>query len=398
MFLDILKRRNPDFLEAVVALHQTGQLPANAYALDLDAVRANAAVIRGEADRHGLEVFAMTKQVGRARGFLDAVLAGGIDFGVAVDMADARPMARAGMAVAHLGHLVQVPWAEAAAAAALAPSNWTVFSMDKAAEAADAACATGRTQDLLARIHALGDRFYRGHEGGFPADDVLAVAERLDGLDGARFAGITTFPALLFDQAAGDVRPTPNLGTVERAAQRLRDAGVVGVRVNAPGTTSSTVLGLLAAHGATQVEPGHALTGTTPLHRVRDLPELPALCYVTEVSHVHAGRAYAFGGGLYVDPVVDAYRLRALVADRPGLADARTLDASMPRPEAIDYYAELDPGDGPAPRTGASVVFGFRAQAFVTRAYVVGITGVSAGDAAVAGIWTTDGRDATWPQ
>jgi predicted amino acid racemase len=398
VFLDALLRRNPTFVEAVIDLHQRGEIPANAYALDLDTVRENAAAMRREADRHGLEVLAMTKQVGRAPGFVDALRAGGIDTGVAVDMADARALARAGMTIGHLGHLVQVPQAEAAAAAALRPLNWTVFSDDKAAEAARASGAAGHTQALLARIHAPGDRFYSGHEGGFAADDVVAVAERLDALDGGRFAGITSFPALLFDAAAQDVRPTPNLVTLERAAAGLRDAGATDVRVNAPGTTSSAVFGLLAEHGATQVEPGHGFTGTTPLHLVRELAERPALCYVTEVSHLHDGRAYAFGGGLYIDRVLGDYSVGALVADRPGVADARTVPAAIPEPAAIDYYAQLDTGDGPSPRTGATVVFGFRAQAFVTRAYVVGIAGMSAGAPGVAGIWTTDGSEASWPR
>ena len=56
MFLDLLRRRNPAFLEAVIALHQRGAIPAGAYALDLDAVRANAQAIRAEGDRHGLAV------------------------------------------------------------------------------------------------------------------------------------------------------------------------------------------------------------------------------------------------------------------------------------------------------------------------------------------------------
>ena len=32
---------------------------------------------------------------------------------------------------------------------------------------------------------------------------------------------------------------------------------------------------------------------------MRDLPELPAALYLTEVSHHYGGRAYCFGGGLY---------------------------------------------------------------------------------------------------
>jgi predicted amino acid racemase len=397
MFLDLLRRRNPTFLDTVITLHQRGAIPANAYALDLDAVRANARVIREEADRHGLAVLAMTKQVGRAPGFLAALRDGGIDAGVAVDMEDARRLHAGGLRVGHLGHLVQVPTAEAGAAAAMDPVHWTVFSDDKAAEAAAASRAAGREQALLARIKAAGDRFYPGHEGGFDADQVLAVAQRLDALDGARFAGVTTFPALLFDHDARAVLPTPNLATLARAADRLRGAGFGDVAVNAPGTTSSAVLELLARHGATHVEPGHGLTGTTPMHVVDDLAELPAACYVTEVSHLHDGRAYVFGGGLYVDPVFEPYALRALVADQPGLDQARLIDATIPPPEAIDYYGQLDPGAGPAPRTGASVVFGFRIQAFVTRAHVVGIEGAASGSPRVSGVWTSDGREARWP-
>ncbi|MFL5929597.1 MAG: alanine racemase [Gaiellaceae bacterium] len=396
MFLDPLRRRNAPFLEAVISLHQSGELPPNSYAIDLDAVRANAAATRAEADRLGLEVFAMTKQVGRAPGFVRAVVDAGITAGVAVDMADARALARSGLAVGHLGHLVQVPQAQAVAAAALDPWNWTVFSDDKAREAAGASGSAGREQALLARIQAAGDTFYEGHEGGFDADDVLRVAERLDSLVGARFAGVTTFPALLFDADSGEVRPTSNLSTLERSAERLRAAGVGEVRVNAPGTTSCAVFGLLADHGATQVEPGHGLTGTTPLHALRDLVELPAVCYVTEVSHLHGGRAYAFGGGLYIDPVFPDYPLRALLADAPGLDDARVVHATIPPPEAIDYYGQLD-YEEKAPRTGATVVFGFRIQAFVTRASVAAIDGVAVGAPRVAGIWAPNGEEAQWP-
>ncbi len=389
MFLDVLRRRNPAFLQAVIALHRERRIPANAYALDLDAVRRNARVLAEEGAKHGLEVLAMTKQVGRAPRFIDAIKAGGIAAGVAVDMQDARALRDGGLALGHVGHLVQVPQAEAAAAAALDPAYWTVFSDDKAAEAA----AVSENQALLARIRAPGDVFYTGHEGGFPAGDVVAVAARLDALDGARFAGITTFPALLFDADAGEVRPTPNLTTLERAADRLRAAGVSDLVINAPGTTSTAVYPLLAAAGATQVEPGHGLTGTTPLHAVRELAELPAACYVTEVSHLHGGRAFVFGGGLYIDPVFPDYRLRALLADGD---EPRLVDATIPPPSAIDYYGQLEYGALP-PRVGATVVFGFRIQAFVTRAYVVGITGVSSGLPEVAGIWTGNGREAAWP-
>ena len=86
MFLTALRTRNPAFVEAVVSLHQAGELPAPAYVIDLDAVEENARLIAAEAARLGLEVFAMTKQMGRSPAFIAAVRRGGIDAGVAVDM------------------------------------------------------------------------------------------------------------------------------------------------------------------------------------------------------------------------------------------------------------------------------------------------------------------------
>ena len=73
MFLQSLRSKNPAFVEAAVALHQAGAIPANSYAVDLDAVAANTAHLMGEARALGLTVYAMTKQLGRAPGALDAI-------------------------------------------------------------------------------------------------------------------------------------------------------------------------------------------------------------------------------------------------------------------------------------------------------------------------------------
>ena len=42
MFLKALQARNRAFLEAAVALHQAGRVPAGAYLLDLDTMTGNA--------------------------------------------------------------------------------------------------------------------------------------------------------------------------------------------------------------------------------------------------------------------------------------------------------------------------------------------------------------------
>jgi predicted amino acid racemase len=398
MFLDVLRRRNPDFILAAQKLHRDGAIPANSYVIDLDAVTQNARLTMAEAARLNLKVFAMTKQVARHSGFCRAVMAGGIDRAVAVDMACAIPCVKAGLKVGHLGHLVQVPrWEAAMAARDIAPDYWTVFNDTKAREAAAAAKAAGREQALLARVQTVGDTFYKGHEGGFAAEDAVAAAQTIDRLDGARFAGITTFPAQLYDHATRKVTHTPNLATLARTAEALARAGYAGIEINAPGTTSVVTLAALAEAGATQVEPGNGLHGTTPLHAVEDLPERPAVLYLTEVSHLHAGRAYCFGGGLYIDPVFPEYDVQALVGPEPTVEahDLRSVD--IPPPSAIDYYGMIDAAGPRPPAPGDTVVFGFRGQAFVTRAYAVGIAGISTGTPHVTTIENCFGQPEPWP-
>ena len=396
MFLDLLARRNPALIDAAVTLHQAGRLPANCYVLDLDAVERNARTFIAAAEPLGLKTFAMTKQVGRHSGFCEAVLRGGIERCVAVDIACAVACHRAGLKVGHLGHLVQVPRGEAdLAASTLRPDYWTVFSDEKAREASDAARRANRDQALLARIQTAGDTFYRGHEGGFDADDILAVAERMDALPGARFAGVTTFPALLFDHESRSVSPTPNLRTLNRAAEALARAGRSDIEINAPGTTSSAVLPALADAGATQCEPGNGLHGTTPLHAVEELPERPAVLYLSEVSHQHHDRAYCFGGGLYIDPVFDDYDVQAIVTAEPG--DRRKRSVEIPDRRSIDYYGMIDGSGSSRPRTGDSVVFGFRGQAFVTRAYIAGVSGIESGRPEVTTIENVFGQRESWP-
>ena len=133
----------------------------------------------------------------------------------------------------------------------------------------------------------------------------------------------------------------------------------------------------LAEAGATQVEPGHGLTGTTPLHVSDDLPEAPAVVYLTEVSHLSGGEAFCFGGGLYIDPVFPNYQVKAIVAREPRTDEAALRAVEIPPPDAIDYYGMIDAAGPTKPAPGDSVVFGFRPQAFVTRAFVAGVSGLS---------------------
>ncbi|MGB7972791.1 MAG: alanine racemase [Roseiarcus sp.] len=398
MFLDLIRRRNPRLIEAAIWLHQSGELPANTYVIDLDAVEDNARAISAKAASLGLTVMAMTKQMGRNDSFCRALTRGGIKRSVAVDLECALATKRAGMELGHIGHLVQIPKWEADSAARLCPIWWTVFNGEKAAEAAAASGRLGREQPFLARIRGDDDQFYRGHEGGFSASDVVGVVAALDKMPGGRFAGITTFPALLFDGASCTFEPTPNLDTLRRASETLARVGYKDIEINAPGTTSSVTLEALAEAGATQVEPEHGLTGATPLHVSADLPEAPAVVYLTEVSHVSGGEAFCFGGGLYIDPVFPNYQIKAIVAREPGTDEAALRAVEIPPPGAIDYYGMIDATGPTKPAPGDSVVFGFRPQAFVTRAFVAGVSGLSAEKPVVESISHSSGAKAHWPR
>jgi predicted amino acid racemase len=397
MFLNSLLERNPSFVRAAIALHQAGQIPPNSYVLDLDAMRENARLISEKAHTLGLSVFAMSKQFGRNPRALDAVVQGGVDGFVAVDMGCVMPIVHAAHTVGHIGHVVQIPRREAPRASAANPSFWTVYSLEKASEAAGAAAEQGREQALLARVYAPGDSFYPGQEGGIPLDMIEDATERIGELEGARLAGITTFPAIRYNAASDSLEASPNARTLERAATRLSELGIAHLEINAPGNTSVAALDLLASLGATQVEPGHGLTATTPLHARNQLPETPAALYLTEVCHEHSGKAYGFGGGLYVDPVFGDYDLHALVGDSPDSALEHKVRATLPPIEGIDYYAMLDTEEyRPAP--GDTVVFGFRIQAFVTRAHVVPLSGLASGKPVVEGVWSTTGAPVNWPE
>ena len=394
MFLKKVLTENEKLIDAAVTLHQEYKLPANSYVLDVDTIVENVKMMAELCHKYNMKLYPMTKQIGRNPVVLKAIREAGADGCVCVDMADARRVHEAGMPIGHLGHLVQVPAGETKAAVAMKPEYWTVYSMEKAQAISDA-LPEGQTQKVMARIYAEGDIYYTGHEGGFPAEDVVEVAKALDALPGLEFAGITTFPTQLFDQESMEVKHTPNYQTLLKAKKMLEEAGYTHVEVNAPGTTSSHLFEEMAAHGVTQVEPGHGMTGTTPVHAMKEMAEKPAMVYVSEVCHFYGERGYCYGGGMYIDPVFPDYTVKACVGNTPEQAKNNLVACDIPNPAAIDYYGIFE--KGAEIKTGDTVVFGFRAQAFVTRAFVVPVVGISKGKPQVAGIFDSDGKVMGWP-
>ena len=368
MFLDRLIQQNPGLALAATRLHQSGTVLANTYLIDLDALAANARVIKQAADANGLSLYFMSKQFGRNPDACRTLQAAGILAAVAVDVQCMQAVQRSGVPIGHVGHLVQPHRGSEDAVVAAGPEVVTVFSVDAAARIGAAAGRAGRTQDVLLRVTAPGDRFYFGHGGGFPLAGIEDAATAVSRVGGLRVAGVTTFPCLLANPSTRTVEPTPNFGTLNEAAERLRAAGFDVRQVNAPGTTSARTMDALREGGATHAEPGNGFHGTAPQHAFDpDSPEVPAIVYLSEVSHLDGNDAYVFAAGYYVDKVLGDYLLTALCGRDERIVERRYRVDTAPE-GAIHYYCILRLEPNHDVRPGDTVVFCFRPQTFVTRA------------------------------
>jgi predicted amino acid racemase len=399
VFLELLKRRNPELLQAAASLSAQRLLPPNTFVLDLDAIRDNAAAIRARADALNLQMYFMTKQIGRNPLVTAAMTQPGRPETVAVDIACADALHQNGIQLGHVGNLVQIAVMDLARVLAMRPEVVTVFSTEKALQVAQSARAAGIEQPVLLRVSDPDkDVYLPGMEGGITLDELQTAVRAIQAMPGIRIDGVTTFPALAYDTSA-QPRATPNFTTLLTAADTLQRLGVQVRQINAPGNTSVHTLDLQASLGATHVEPGHGFLGTTPFHLNVDLPERPAACYVTEVAHRFGDRAYVYGGGYFIDDPVwlqPGFIHQAMVS-----TDAdHILEREVPFLGAgsgasggfggIDYYGYLADPNGQLP-VGASVVMGFRIQSFVTRANIA-VVSTRAGSPQLHGVFDNVGR------
>ena len=381
MYLYRLIERNPRLMEAAIDLHQSGRIPPSTFVVDLDAIAENARILAAEARELGLTTYVMSKQYARNPYVNWVAVANGLYKIVAVDMPGALQLRRYDIPVGHIGHLNQVPRHLIPDAVAMRPDVITVYNLEHARWIDEAAREQGVTQHLLIRVYAPDDVFFRGQEGGFPEESVPEVVRTIGSLRNVRLVGVTAFPCVRYNANPDDpgVELTPNFHTIMRAADVMRGMGVEVTQINAPGNTSSLTMPVLAAAGATHVEPGHGLLGTTPNHAFREgLPEQPTYTYVSEISHHVGADAYAYGGGLFQDIFQPGYRARALVGSTWEQARENPVDYLHDIPQIIDYHAVLQPGA--RCKVGDTVLFGFRTQMQMTRSYVAPVAGISIGE------------------
>ena len=162
----------------------------------------------------------------------------------------------------------------------------------------------------------------------------------------------------------------------------LIGCGITPEIINTPSTTCCRTLELMAEHGCNCGEPGHGLTGTTPLHVEHEQPEKSCIAYVSEISHNFDGLGYCYGGGFYRR----GHAEHALVGR--SFADLRPMKVIPPAVEAIDYHFGLSEGC----TVGETVIMAFRFQVFVTRSDMVLIEGVASGEPRISGVWDSLGN------
>ena len=383
MFLNQTIRRNRELAETAFMLHQEGRILPDSYVVDVDAFLENARRLLHKAEENHIKLYFMLKQIGRNPYLAKALVELGYSGAVVVDYREGLVMMRHNIPIGNVGHLVQVPGALIKNMVAYGPEVMTVYSREKIMEIQAAAAELGRRQALMLRVYGDFDMIYSGQTAGFHLDELKETAIWIKTeCPQLEIKGVTSFPCYLYDETSGDVLPTRNLETVKCAVEILKTCGVDVTLVNTPSATCCHTIDKMVEFGGNCGEPGHGLSGTTPMHAEHDLEEIPAVVYVSEVSHNFMGNAYCFGGGHYRRSHVK----HVLVGK--SLKDSRDLTVIPPTDESIDYHF----GISEECTVGDTAVMAFRFQIFVTRSDVALVKGIRKGCPEIIGIYDSQGR------
>ncbi len=383
MFLKQTLKRNPELIKASFELHQSGRIQPDSYMIDVDTFLDNAAFMLKEAKKKEIRLFFMLKQTGRNPYLARKLVELGYEGAVVVDYKEAKVMMDHQIPIANVGHLVQIPTALVEEIVAYRPQMITVYSEEKISQIHQAAKKLGLSQEIILRVTSDSDIIYSGQTAGFHIEALKDLAERVKTqYPCVRIAGVTSFPCFLYEETAHDLIPTNNVDTVIHAAKILNECGIQVTIVNTPSGSCTYALSKIREMGGNCAEPGHGLTGTTPMHAYHMLEEVPCVTYVSEISHIFKGQAYCYGGGYYRRSHVK-YALVGTSFD-----NYTEMGVIPPSDESIDYHFGLTK-EG---TVGDTVVMAFRYQIFVTRSDVVLLEGLKNNKPQIVGIYDSMGK------
>lgn len=382
MFLDKTVERNPKLIEAAFKLHQQGIIEPDTYVIDMDTLSLNAESIKEQGDKYGIKLYFMTKQLGRNPYVAKKLMDIGYEGAVVVDFREAKTMIENHIKIGNVGHLVQIPKGSMKEIISSNPEYVTVYSLEKAQEVSRAAKELGMNQKLMLRVLDKEDCLYSGQYGGFYIEELEEKAKSIEALDNVTVKGITSFPCFLYNEENNEIEPMNNCNTLLKAKKILEKSDIYVEEVNMPSATCVDNIKKIYDMGGTHGEPGHGLMGTTPYSKYNDTKELPAMVYVSEISHNLDDHSYCYGGGHYRRSHVE----NALVGH--SLKNSVKEKVTAPTLESIDYHFNIEENH----KVGETVIMSFRAQVFVTRSNVAVVEGISTGNLKLVGIYDALGR------
>lgn len=374
MFLEKLQQNNPKLIQTSLDLFNKGLILPDTYVLDYDAIIDNAKNMKKIADENQIKLFYMLKQIGRNPIIAKALDEIGFDGCVAVDYKEALLMKNNNCKLGHVGHLVQIPSHAMENVLEAKPEYVTVYSYEKIEQINIISEKLKQKQKIVLRIVDEDSDLYAGQVGGFSSKELPDLINRIKQLKNIIIGGLTVFPALLFNSGQGKIVPTNNIKALNRAKEFMIELGYKDLMINIPSCTCANSIPLIKQIGGTCGEPGHGLTGTTPLHKVSDEYEKVAYVYVSEISHNYKENSFCYGGGHYRRSHME----NALVGDN--LVKAKIV---MPDQESIDYHFEIKGNY----EIGQAVIMCFRTQIFTTRSNVAIVQGISTNTPKLLGIY-----------
>ncbi len=367
MFLDKVIKRNRKLVDTAINFHKRGLLEPDTYIVDVDVFLDNAKKILDKANSVDINLYFMLKQIGRNPYLAKKLVEMGYKGAVVVDFRCAQTMIDNNIPLGNVGHLVQTPKSKLKSFIAYGVEVFTVFTKEKMHEINEAAQSVDKIQDIIVKVSSEDDLFYSGQMSGININELQTFIKEAKTLKNINIVGATAFPCYLYDKDLNEVVETPNYFTVKKAIEIMEENNLTIKQVNTPSTTCVSTLDLMAKGIGNYGEPGHGLSGTTPQHAYQDLAELPAVVYLSEISHNFRGDSYCYGGGHYRRSNVE----NCLVVNSDNTENYSKV--TPVNDDSIDYYFKIDNEQ----EVSATVVMAFRFQMFVTRSRVVLIEGIS---------------------
>ncbi len=375
MFLERLIKENTDFVKTVEKLHKDLKILPDTYCIDMDMLELNAKNILKEADKYGITLYYMLKQIGRNPLIAKKLEKIGYKGAVCVDFKEAELMMENNLHLGNVGHLVQIPQKMIKRIVEYGTDVFTVYSIDMMQKISDVALNLGKVQDIIIRVIESDSNIYRGQESGLSIEDIEKLIPKIKKLKGIRLIGLTSFPCFLYSSDQKKINKTNNLISLLKMKEILLKEGFDIKHINMPSVTTVENMKVISEFGGTHAEPGHALTGTTPLNSEGGI-EIPSYLYLSEISHIFREKSYFYGGGYYPRGNM-----------KYGYIDGKIVEVDDFNSENIDYYLSLKGKYD----IFKSIILAFRTQIFVTRSDVVLIEGIHNGNIKILGRYDSHG-------